>query len=143
MGSDVWMTRRSTTPAHDFFELMFHSADFFSSYWQPYLKSAGRWQLELAQLGAKQARAYMELNHRMARAEQPGQVSDALMDYWRDLNATYEDASRNIAAVVARAAPASVVLEMPTQRPSRRRVHDTLDLVDGIDGYPSDARKVA
>ena len=143
MGSDVWVTRGATTPAHDFFELMFHGADFVSSYWQPYLKSVGRWQLELAQLGAKQARASIELSHRMARAEQPGQVSDALMDYWRELNTTYEDASRNFAAAVARAAPPSVVLEMPLERPPRKRVHDTLELVDGIDGYPSDVRKVA
>ena len=141
MSSGVLLTRGPTSPAHDFFELMFQGTDMLSSYWQPYLKGAGRWQLEVAQFGARQTRAWIALSHQLAKARTPDDVSHAYRDYWNNVNACFEDASRNIAAAVVRASPQNIVLDMP--QPSRKRAHDTLELIDITGSHRITERKVA
>lgn len=119
--------RGPTSPAHDFYEVMFQAADMVSSIWQPFLKSAGRWQLEMAQLAAKQGRASMVLGQTLTRARSPDELSEAYRQYWHEVGSFYSDASRNIATALVRAAPHAAVLELPLNRP---RQHDTLRLID-------------
>lgn len=128
MGFEYGHGRGPTSPANDVFEVMFQGADILSSFWQPMLKGIGRWQLEVAQLGAKQARATLELGHRVARAENPLVIGDAYRDYWSMVGGIYNEASRNIATAMVRAAPHAAVLELPVM--PRARVHDTLQLLD-------------
>ncbi len=141
MSSGSLFTRGPTSPAHDMYELMFQGTDVMSSYWQPYLKGFGRWQLEVAQFGARQTRAWIALGHRLGKASSPDDVSQAYRAYWIDVQACYEDASRNIAAAVARATPQNIVLDMP--QPSRKRTHDTLELLDNKGTASAIERKVA
>ena len=57
-----------TSPTHDFVHMMFEGADLVSSFWQPLLKSVGRWQLEAAGLSMKQSQAGLRLAHDLARS---------------------------------------------------------------------------
>ena len=141
MSSGVLLTRGPTSPAHDFYELMFQGTDTLSSYWQPYLKGFGRWQLEVAQFGARQTRAWIALSQQLAKARTPDDVTYAYREYWNNVNACFEDASRNIAAAVVRASPQNIVLEMP--QPSRKRAHDTLELLDHKGKQAASELKVA
>lgn len=139
MSFDVRLTRHPTSPAHDYFDLMFQGTDMISSFWQPYLKSAGRWQLELAQLAAKQTRAALELGNTLARSSRPDDVSDAFRTYWGNVHACYETAARNIGTALVKATPDAIVLSIPP----RRRPHDMLELF-GLEAEDrSHERKVA
>ena len=140
MSSGSLLTRGPTSPAHDYFEVMFQGADMFSSLWQPYLKSVGRWQLEIAQFGARQTRAAIALGNRLAGATGPDAISEAYKSYWNEVHLCFEDASRNMAAAVVRAAPQSIILDMPQ---TRKRVHDTLEIADPVHGERTLERKVA
>jgi len=138
MSSNVRLTRNPTSPAHDYFDLMFQGTDMISSFWQPYFKSAGRWQLEVAQLAAKQTRAAIELGNHLARSSKPDDISDAFRTYWGNLHASYETATRNIGTALVKAAPEAIVLAIPP----RRRPHDTLELL-GLEAEDLSQRKVA
>lgn len=119
--------RSPTSAVHDVYEVMFQAADMASAFWQPVLKGAGRWQLEMAHLAAKQTRAGLALGHRMARTTSPQGLLEAYHDYWGEIGSFYTDASRNIATALVRAVPHAAVLELPV---TPRRRHDTLDLID-------------
>ena len=127
MASEGNGARGPTSPAHDVYEVMFQGADLVSSFWQPFLKGAGRWQLEMAQLATKQTRAALGFSHTLARSRSPDQLVEAYRNYWNEVSSFYSDASRNIATALVRAAPHAAVLELPLHKP---REHDTLQLVD-------------
>lgn len=129
MGSEFGQSRGPTSPAHDIFEVVFQGTDMVSSFWQPMLKSVGRWQLEVAQAGTRQTRAAMLLGQRIVRAMGPGDVLQAYQDYWTEVGGVYSDANRNIATAMVRAAPHAAVLELPVA--PRRHVHDRIEISDG------------
>lgn len=68
MSFDTAHARGPTSLAHDFYEVMFQGVDIASSCWQPMLKAAGRWQLEVAHLAARQVRATMMLTSGVVHA---------------------------------------------------------------------------
>ena len=136
MPVNVSPLRAPTTPAHDVFEVMFQAADMVGSFWQPLLKSTGRWQLEMSHLAAKQTRAAIEATHKAARCGSPVALMQVYSDYWSEVGALVSDANRNIATALVRAAPHAAVLELPLTRP--RPQHDTL-YIPGA----ADERKVA
>ena len=131
-----------TSPTHDAFQLAFETADIFSLFWQPLLKGVGRWQLELAQAGAKQSRAAIEFGQRMTRVTSPIDVVNAQMLYWQQIGQVYSDANQNLTQALARATepPAGIEI-LPVQK---KRPHDTMRLEDLTPprGY-EDQRKVA
>ena len=135
-------TKAPTSPAHDAFHLMFETADAFSLFWQPFFKGIGRWQLEVAQAGAKQSRAAIELGHRVAHATNPVDIVDAQVHYWQQVGQVYSDANQHITQALARATdmPAGIEI-LPV---SKKRPHDTLRLEErtGSQGYDVE-RKVA
>lgn len=133
--------RAPTSPAHDVFEVMFQAADMWNSLWQPMLKNYGRWQLEMSQLAAKQARANMALVQKVAQCRAPEHMVEAYKEFWHDTAGFYGDASRNIATALVRSAPHAAVLQLPV---SKHPVHDTLRLIDTpSDGKTDYERKVA
>lgn len=136
MPANVSPIRAPTTPAHDVFEVMFQAADMVGSFWQPLLKSTGRWQLEMSHLAAKQARAAIEMSQKAARCGSPGALLQVYGDYWNEVGTLVADANRNIATALVRAAPHAAVLELPLAPP--RAHHDTL-YIPGA----GDERKVA
>lgn len=141
MSSENGLRRGPTSPAHDFYEVMFQGADLVSSFWQPMLKGVGRWQLEMAQLTAKQTRASVELGTRMTRATSVNSVLDAYSDYWSNVSGYYAEANRNISTALVRAAPHAAVLELPmTPKP---RTRDSLLLIDTGNASLDHERKVA
>ena len=127
MSAEVSQFRAPTSPAHDFFQVMFQAADVVGSFWQPMLKGAGRWQLEMSHLTAKQTRAAMQLSQTALRCDSPLALMDAYRDYWLEVGNLYSDANRNIATAMVRAAPHAAVLELPLARPPQ---HDTLVIGD-------------
>ncbi len=136
MSVNVSPLRAPTTPAHDVFNVMFQAADMVGSFWQPLLKSTGRWQLEMSHLAAKQTRAAMVLSNKVVRSDSPLAAMQAYADYWTEVGTLVSDANRNIATALVRAAPHAAVLELPLSRP--RAHHDTL-FIPGA----ADDRKVA
>ena len=60
-----------TPVSQDYFQLLFEGADLYSSFWRPMLKSAGRWHLEIAGLGAKQSQAALQLSRDLSRSMTP------------------------------------------------------------------------
>jgi len=135
MPAEVSPLRPPTSPAHDVFEVMFQTMDMVGSFWQPMLKSAGRWQLEVSQLTAKQTRAALTLSQKAVRCDSPVALIEAYREYWLEVGNLVSEANRNIATALVRAAPHAAVLELPLARP---RTHDTL-YISGA----SDERKVA
>jgi hypothetical protein len=136
------VTGAPTSPAHDAFQLAFETADIFSLYWQPLLKGVGRWQLELAQAGAKQSRAAIEFGQRMTRVTNPIDVVNAQVVYWQQVGQVYSDANQSITQAIARVAEPPVGIEfLPVQK---KRTHDTMRLEDvkAPRGY-EEQRKVA
>ncbi len=117
--------RAPTSPAHDFYEVLFQGTDIVSSYWQPMLKAVGRWHLEISHLAAKQLRANMMLANNLARAGTSSSMTQAYREYWDELSHSYSEANRNIATALSRTtAGSSAVVHMP------RRSRDTLQLLD-------------
>ena len=142
MSSGAKVTGAPTSPAHDAFLLMFETTDMVSLFWQPLFKGVGRWQLELAQAGAKQSRAAIEFGQRMTRVTNPIDVVNAHMLYWQQIGQVYSDANQNLTQALARATepPAGIEI-LPVQK---KRPHDTMRLEDLTPprGY-EDQRKVA
>ena len=122
------VTGAPTSPAHDAYHLMLEATDMASLYWQPLFKGVGRWQLELAQAGAKQSRAAIELGQRMTRVTNPIDVVNAHVAYWQQIGQVYSDANHNITQAIVRAAepPAGIEI-LPVQK---KRPHDTMQLED-------------
>ena len=145
MSSETTHVRAPTSPAHDFYEVLFQGTDIVSSYWQPLLKAVGRWQLEMSHLATKQLRANMLLANNLTRAgTSSSAMTQAYREYWDELSESYSEANRNITSALSRTtAGSSAILHMPP-----RRSHDTMQLLDGVEVQVPDAegtyvRKVA
>lgn len=113
-----------TSPAHDYFQLMFDSADVFQSYWQPLYKSTGRWQLEMAQLAAKNGQTSLEYSHRIMKCRSPFEAMAETMNYWQKLSGSFAEATRNMTSAAMKAAQpvmAFDLLPLPL-----KRMHDTI-----------------
>ena len=117
-----------SSPTHDYFQLMFEGVDAVSSPWQPMAKGFGRWQMELAQLNAKQGRTTLEYSQKMMRCFNPLEAFSETMNFWQKLFSNYTDASKQVATVAVKAAQPQMafeVLPMPV-----RRTRDTIVLPD-------------
>jgi hypothetical protein len=121
-------SRSPSSPAHDTFQFVFEAADTFSLYCQPFLKSMGRWQLEMAQAVAKQSRAAIEFNHRLTQATNPIDVVNAQVLFWKQVGQAYSDANQHITQTFGRAAEPPAGIEI--QPIHKKRSHDTLRLDD-------------
>jgi hypothetical protein len=137
------------SPTHDAVQMLFESADMISSFWQPTLKSIGRWQLELAGLGMKSGQASLQLSRDLARSFSPVDVYAAYVRYWDAISIQCAQSQQRIAANAVRASAdpavfAGVVpLPIATQAPVKR-THDVIEIPDDeADGRRSYARKVA
>ncbi len=146
MSSEAKVTGTPTSPAHDAFLLMFATTDMVSLFWQPLLKGVGRWQLELAQAGAKQSRAAIEFGQRMTRVTNPIDLVNAQMLYWQQIGQVYSNASQNLTQALERATepPADVEIFPVVNPVVKKRRHDTLRLEDLSPQHGhEDQRKVA
>lgn len=127
---------RPASPTHDFFQLFFESADMYSGMWQPLLKSVGRWHLEVAGLGMKQAQASLQLSRDLARSWTAGDAVAANVRYWDAVTSHYSQSSQRLAATVQRTVEAPFVPEV-VPMPSKRG-HDMIVLPEAGD---ADARQ--
>ncbi len=128
MSSGAKVTGAPTSPAHDAFLLMFETTDMVSLCWQPLLKGVGRWQLELAQAGARQSRAAIEFAHCMTQASNPFDVVNAQARYWEQVGQAYSDANQHITQALTRTTqPLPGIEVIPA---AKKRPHDTLRLED-------------
>lgn len=92
----------SALQSHDMFQLMCEGADLVSSVWQPFLKSVGSWNLEVAGLGVKQTQATLQLSRDLARCRTPGDVASANIRYWEAMTSQFAVSSQRLAATAAR-----------------------------------------
>lgn len=120
----------ATSPAHDAFRFMFDTVDVFSSFMQPSCKGIGRWQLEMAHLGTRQAQANLELGRRLMRCMSPFDVVSVTMTYWQEFSKNVSQAGQNIAFTAVRGVPPAVAFANPfevVQMPIKK-VRDTIRL---------------
>lgn len=131
----------TNTPAsQDYFEYMFESADLYSALWQPLLKSVGRWHLEVAGLGMKQAQAALQLSRDLSRSWTAADAAAANVRYWESVSAQYAQSSQRLMATVSRSIEQpllSDVVSLPV-----RRSHDMIVLPEA-EAEALLARKVA
>ena len=119
--------------------------DVVSSYWQPSYKGVGRWQLELAHLGAKQGQDLLLYSQRLMRCTNPLDAVSETMNHWQRLAQHYGEASQNMASAAVKAAqPPAVfsnafeVLPLPV-----KKSRDTLHVPDFDEPELPFERKVA
>lgn len=87
-----------TSPTHDFFQFLFEGTDMLSSFWQPVLKSVGRWHLEVAGIGVKHGQAAIKLTHELARSTSPMEAYAAHVRYWNEISSHVAQSQQRIAA---------------------------------------------
>jgi len=115
---------RSASPYFSFFQAAFDAADMASSFWQPWLKSVGRSQLEMASLAARQSQAIFRWQRAVAVARQPGALIEANIQFMQDMSAEYATFAPRMAAAVSHATrtlPTIEVVPLP-QRKARDRI---------------------
>ena len=66
--------------------------------YEPALKGAGRWNLELVGLMTKRSREWLELPTRLIACKSPVDVMNAQMRFWQTAASQYADASHRLAA---------------------------------------------
>lgn len=128
-----------TSPTHDFFQFLFEGADMLSSFWQPVLKSAGRWHLEVAGLGIKHGQAAVKLSQDLARATSPMDAYAAHVRYWEAISSQFMQSQHRIVATTASIPGAPLTSDVVPL--VVKRGHDVIELPD--DGAASPTRKVA
>lgn len=108
MAKDYPTPEVHTSPTHDTFQLMFDTYDVFSSYWQPMIKAARRWQIEMANLSARQGQATLDYSQRLLRSASPADAVNETLSYWQKLfdNASESAQQLAVSAVKAAQAPA-------------------------------------
>ena len=112
MSSSDLQSARNTSTTQDYFQMMFESADFYSSFWQPMLKGVGRWHLEMANLNAKHGQAALQLSRDVARSFSPVDVAQAYGSYWQTVSSQYTASSERIAASVTQTVQAPLTSEV-------------------------------
>lgn len=141
MESEYQRVPPATSPTHDAFQVMFDSLDMVSSIWQPSAKGFGRWQLELAQLNARQNRAALEFGRNMMRWTSPMDAMTNTWSYWQTLSGFYGMAGENLTSVVAKAAQPPLAIEIVPLPVKKAR--DTIVLPDHTEPELPFDRKVA
>ncbi len=115
---------RSASPYFSFFQAAFEAADIASSFWQPWLKTVGRSQLEMASLAARQGQALFRWQRSVIAAKQPGTLIEANIQLFQEMSAEYAAFAPRMAAAVTHASrglPAMEVVPLP-QRKSRDQI---------------------
>ncbi len=139
--------RNSAGPSHtqEYFQMLLDGADMFSSFWQPMLKSTGRWQLEVAGLAFKQGQAALQLSRDLALCRTPGDMTTANMRFWNATTLQYAQSSKRLAASVARTVEAPILSESEVVSLLRKpRGHDVIELPNDEPARPAAVeRKVA
>ena len=115
---------RMTSPYHDYFQYFFEAADTMAGFWQPFAKTIGRSQLEMANLSAKQGQAALTWGRTIAMAPTPAGIMSANLRYWQAVTDQINDSSRKLASAVATAGPQSDPFQLV--RLPVKRSHDTL-----------------
>ena len=130
MSSSDLQSSRNTSMTHDCFQMMFESADLYSSFWQPMLKGVGRWHLEMANLNAKHGQAALQLGRDVAHSFTPADVAQSYGKYWQTVSSQYTASSERIAASVSQTVQAPLTSEV-VPLPSKRG-RDTLVIPDPV-----------
>lgn len=143
--SDNFMPKPSkSSHTQDYVQLILDGADMISSIWQPMLKAAGRWQLEVAGLGVKHGQAALQLSRDLTRCMTTGDVASAHMRYWNTVTMQYSQSSQRLAASVARAQQQVPVVSEVVTLTRKPRGHDVIELPDAATADPAEIdRKVA
>jgi len=130
----------STSLYYQFYQQAFEMVDATSFFWQPFLKAAGRTQLEVASLQARQAQAFVHWAHRMMQPATPVDVLNANAQFWATVTGQYIESVPRVAAAVEKAAEAVApkVLPLPP-----KQTRDGLILLDRQDSGKSAERRVA
>lgn len=119
MSEDRLPTSPVASHSHDFFQLMFDAADLYSSIWQPFLKTIGRWNLEVAGLSLRHSQASLQLAGNLARSSSPAEWAAASLHYWDQISAQYAQSSQRLAATVHKTVEKSLepsVLKLPVRQ---------------------------
>jgi hypothetical protein len=66
--------------------------------YEPALKGAGRWNLELVGLMTRRSREWLELSTRLIACKSPVDVVNANLQFWQTAASQYADASHRLAA---------------------------------------------
>ena len=140
MAYEVVARTTNTSPYYDFYQQAFEMADTTSLFWQPLLKAAGRTQLEVASLQARQARAFVHWAHRMMQPATPVDMYSAHAELWATIAGQYMESVPRVAAAVEKAAEAvtPTVLPLPA-----RQSRDGLILLDRQSAGEPAERRVA
>ncbi|SFV36902.1 hypothetical protein [Hyphomicrobium facile] len=130
----------NTSLYYPLYQQAFEWADSTSMFWQPFLKAAGRTQLEVASLHARQAQAFVHWAHRMMQPATPVDVFSAHAHFWATVTGQYIETVPRVAAAVEKAAEAVTpkVLPLPA-KPAR----DGLILLDRQPSGGTPERRVA
>ena len=85
-------------PLGNLSQAYFGSLDKVMKGYEPALKGAGRWNLELVGLMTKRSREWLELPTRLSACKSPVDVMNAHMRFWQTAASQYADASHRLAA---------------------------------------------
>lgn len=118
------------SPTHDLFHMMFEGADMVSSFWQPMLKSVGRWHLEFAGLGMRHGQASIQLAHDLARSFTPLDAYAAHVRYWDRVSAQFNQSRERLAASTVQPAATAPLQKSDVVALPVKRSHDVLELTD-------------
>jgi hypothetical protein len=140
MAYEAGTQTRTTSLYYQFYQQAFEMADTTSIFWQPFLKAAGRTQLEVASLQARQAQAFIHWAHRMMQPASPVDVYSAHAQFWTTIAGQYIETVPRVAAAVEKAAEAVVPTVLPL--PSKQN-RDGLILLDRQETSEPLERKVA
>ncbi|WP_045835040.1 hypothetical protein [Hyphomicrobium sp. 99] len=130
----------NTSLYYQFYQQAFEMVDTTSIFWQPFLKAAGRTQLEVASLQARQAQAFVYWAHRMMQPATPADVYSAHAELWTTIAGQYMETVPRVAAVVEKAAGAVAPTVQPLPTKQKR---DGLILLDRQSQGELAERKVA
>lgn len=140
MANEEGARSTNTSFYYQFYQQAFEMADTTSMFWQPFLKAAGRTQLEVASLHARQTRAFVHWAHRMMQPATPADVYTAHADFWATIAGHYIETVPRVAAAVEKAAEAVTPTVLPLP-PKQKR--DGLILLDRQSPVELAERKVA
>ncbi|RUP07567.1 hypothetical protein [Hyphomicrobium sp.] len=130
----------NTSLYYQFYQQAFEMVDATSMFWQPFLKAAGRTQLEVASLQARQAQAFVHWAHRMMQPATPVDVCTAHAEFWAKITGQYIETVPRVAAAVEKAAEAVTPTVLPLP-PKQKR--DGLILLDRQSSGELTERRVA
>lgn len=75
----------------------FSGLDLLAKSYEPAFRNATRWNLELAGLATRRARAWLELPGRVAKCRTPQDLAQANLEYWQTAAKDYTDGAQRLA----------------------------------------------